>query len=286
MTIAITGATGQLGRHVLDHLLNRTSADNLVAVVRDTTKAAPIAAQGVEVREADYTDPAALNAAFAGVDTLLLISSNQVGERYNQHKNVIDAAVSNGVGHIAYTSVLHADSSPLVLAPEHKQTEEYLSGVDAKTTFLRNGWYTENYSSQIEAAKATGKLVAAAGDGKVASATRNEYAEAAAVVLTDESHAGKVFELSGDYAWDFNELAAAISEITGTSVSYEPVSRDQLVAALQENGLDEGTAGFVAQLDVDVSENLLSDTPGDLSKLIGKPTVGLVEGLSQSATAS
>ena len=175
MTIAVTGATGQLGRLVLDELLTSQEPDSLVAIVRDAAKAGELAARGVQVRVADYSDPAALEAALTGVDRLLLVSGSEVGARVAQHGNVIDAAKAAGVGFIAYTSVLAADTTELILAPEHKATEELIRASGLGFTFLRNGWYTENYAQTVATAKQTGAVVAAAGDGRVASATRADY---------------------------------------------------------------------------------------------------------------
>jgi len=285
MTIAVTGATGQLGRLVLEELLSSQEPASLVAVVRDAAKAGELGARGVQVRVADYSDPAALEAALAGVDKLLLVSGSEVGSRVAQHANVVTAAKAAGVGFIAYTSVLAADTTELILAPEHKATEELIRESGLDFTFLRNGWYTENYAQTVATARQTGAVVAAAGDGRVASATRADYAAAAAAVLTSAGHAGRTYELSGDYAWDFKELATAITEIAGTEVVYQPVSAPELVQLLTAAGLDEGTAGFLAALDTDTKAGLLATVTGDLSGLIGRPTTPLLQAL-ESAAAS
>jgi NAD(P)H dehydrogenase (quinone) len=285
MTIAITGATGQLGRLVLDELLTSQEPGSLVAVVRDCAKAGDLAARGVQVRAADYSDPAALQAALTGVDRLLLVSGSEVGSRVAQHANVVNAAKAAGVRSIAYTSVLAADTTELILAPEHKATEELLRASGVDFTFLRNGWYTENYVQAVATARQTGGVVAAAGDGRVASAARADYAAAAAAVLTSTGHQGRTYELSGDYAWDFKELATAISELAGREVVYQPVSAPELVEILTAAGLDAGTAGFLAALDTDTKAGLLSTVTGQLSQLIGRPTTPLLQALT-SATAS
>ena len=285
MTIAVTGATGQLGRLVLEELLSSQEPASLVAVVRDAAKANELGASGVQVRVADYSDPAALEAALTGVDKLLLVSGSEVGSRVAQHANVVTAAKAAGVGFIAYTSVLAADTTELILAPEHKATEELIRESGLDFTFLRNGWYTENYAQAVATARQTGAVVAAAGDGRVASATRADYAAAAAAVLTSAGHAGRTYELSGDYAWDFKELATAITEIAGREVVYKPVSAPELVQLLTAAGLDEGTAGFLAALDTDTSAGLLATVTGDLSGLIGRPTTPLLQAL-ESAAAS
>jgi len=285
MTIAVTGATGQLGRLVLEELLASQEPAALVAVVRDGGKAEELRARGAQVRVADYSDPAALAAALAGVDKLLLVSGSEVGSRVAQHANVVNAAKAAGVGFIAYTSVLAADTTPLSLAPEHKATEELIRASGLDYTILRNGWYTENYVQAVATARQTGAVVAAAGDGRVASAARADYAAAAAAVLSSAGHEGRVYELSGDYAWDFKELATAITAIAGREVVYQPVSAPELVEVLTTAGLDQGTAGFLAALDTDTQAGLLAIVTGELSGLIGRPTTPLLQAL-RSATAS
>ena len=285
MTIAVTGATGQLGRLVLEELLRSQEPGSLVAVVRDAAKAEQLRARGVQVRVADYSDPAALTEVLTGVDKLLLVSGSEVGARVAQHANVVNAAKAAGVGFIAYTSVLAADTTELILAPEHKATEELIRASGLDFTFLRNGWYTENYAQTVATARQTGAVVAAAGDGRVASATRADYAAAAAAVLSSAGHEGRTYELSGDYAWDFKELATAITKITGREVVYQPVSASELVEVLITAGLDEGTAGFLAALDTDTKAGLLATVTGELSGLIGRPTTQLLPAL-ESAPAS
>ena len=285
MTIAVTGATGQLGRLVLEELLASQEPAALVAVVRDGGKAEELRARGAQVRVADYSDPAALAAALAGVDKLLLVSGSEVGSRVAQHANVVNAAKAAGVGFIAYTSVLAADTTALILAPEHKATEELIRASGLDYTILRNGWYTENYVQAVATARQTGAVVAAAGDGRVASAARADYAAAAAAVLSSAGHEGRVYELSGDYAWDFKELATAITAIAGREVVYQPVSAPELVEVLTTAGLDQGTAGFLAALDTDTQAGLLATVTGELSGLIGRPTTPLLQAL-RSATAS
>lgn len=285
MTIAVTGATGQLGRLVLDELLTNHEPAALVAVVRDAGKAGELRARGVQVRVADYSDPASLEVALTGVDKLLLISGSEVGSRVAQHANVINAAKAAGVNFIAYTSVLAADTTDLILAPEHKATEELIRASGLEYTFLRNGWYTENYVQTVATARQTGAVVAAAGDGRVASAARADYAAAAAEVLSSAGHEGRVYELSGDYAWDFKELATALTEIAGREVVYQPVTAAELVEILTSAGFDQGTAGFLAALDADTRAGLLAAVTGDLSGLIGRPTTPLLQAL-RSAAAS
>lgn len=285
MTIAVTGATGQLGRLVLEELLSGQEPGSLVAVVRDAAKAAELAARGVQVRVADYSDPVALTEALTGVDKLLLVSGSEVGARVAQHANVVNAAKAAGVGFIAYTSVLAADTTELILAPEHKATEELIRASGLDFTLLRNGWYTENYAPSVATAKQTGAVVAAAGDGRVASAARADYAAAAAAVLSSAGHEGRTYELSGDYAWDFKELATAITKVAGREVVYRPVSAPELVEVLTTAGLDAGTAGFLAALDSDTEAGLLATVTGELSRLIGRPTTPLLQALEAAAAS-
>lgn len=277
MRIGVTGATGQLGRLVVEQLLTRHPAEEIVAIVRDPAKAADLAAAGVGVRVADYDDRAALEAAFTGLDRLLLISSSEVGRRVQQHKNVIDAAKAAGVKHVVYTSAPKATTSRLVVAPEHKATEEYLIASGIPYTILRNNWYTENYSQAIRTAAETGELVAAAGAGRVASATRADLAEAAAVVLTSEGHEGKVYELGAEKAWDYYELAATIAEITGRPCVYKPIEPEELVARLKAAGMDEQAAQSVAAVDAGIAEGGLAVATDDLAKLLGRPPTPLRE---------
>jgi NAD(P)H dehydrogenase (quinone) len=275
MRLGITGASGQLGRLVVQDLLRTCDPTDIVAIVRDPAKAADLAAAGVEIRTADYEDRASLDAAVAGLDRLLLISSNELGKRFAQHKNVIDAAKAGAVKQVIYTSAPKATTSSLVLAPEHKATEEYLAASGLDYTVLRNNWYSENYANSIQSAAKSGALVTATGEGRVASAERADYAAGAAAVLTTAGHEGKVYELSGDKAWDYTELAAAIAEATGSACLYKPVTPDELKAGMVAGGLDEGIAGFVAALDAGIAEGTLADATGDLQGLIGRPTTPL-----------
>lgn len=279
MTIAVTAATGQLGTLVVDALLQRTTPDQIVAIARDAAKAEALAAKGVNVRIASYDDPAALKDALAGVDQLLLISGSEFGQRGTQHRNVIDAAIANDVSRVFYTSVLQADATTVPVVPEHLETEQYLAGAGIDHVLLRHGWYNENYGQALETAKQTGSVLTSAGDGRIASAARADFAEAAAVVLTTDGPVKPVYELSGDVAWTQDELAAALTEVLGTPVVANQVTAEQQAAILVEVGLDEGTAGFVAAIDVATANGDLELSNGDLRGLIGRPTTPLVESL-------
>lgn len=270
--IAITGATGHLGQLTLTELLKTVPASQLVAIVRNPAKAETLAQQGVIVRQAEYGDQAALTAALEGVDKLLLISSSEVGQRAVQHRNVIDAAKAAGVKFIAYTSLLHADQSPLGLHVEHVDTEQYLAASGIPYALLRNGWYSENYLASAPAALAHGVFIGSAGEGKIASATRNDYAAAAAKVISSEGHAGKVYELAGDEAWTLSELAAELSKQSGKPVVYQNLSEADFAAALKDAGLPEAFANLLADSDAGAAKGGLFDSSRTLSTLIGRPT--------------
>ena len=275
--IAITGATGQLGRLVLQNLLKTVPASQIVAAVRSPEKAADLAALGVQVRQADYAQPATLEAAFQGVDKLLLISSSEVGQRASQHAAVIAAAQKAGVKLLAYTSILRADSSPLGLAAEHKETEAMLRASGIPFVLLRNGWYTENYTASVPAALQYGAVMGSAKDGRIASATRADYAAAAAAVLTKDDQAGQVYELAGDTAYTLTELAAEIARQSGKPVVYRDMPEAEYKAALMQMGLPEGFAALLADSDVGASKGGLFDDSHQLSQLIGRPTTPLAD---------
>lgn len=272
MTIAITGATGQLGCLVIEKLKAQVPANQLVALVRNPAKATDL---GVEVREADYAQPATLGTALAGVNKLLLISSSEVGQRTVQHRNVIKAAKQAGVQHIIYTSVLHADTSPLSLAEEHRATEAELQASGIPYTLLRNGWYTENYTGSVPGAVAGGAFIGSAKDGRISSATRADFADAAVAVLTGEGHEGQTYELAGDDSYTLTELAAEISRQTGKDIPYRNLPVADYAAALAGFGIPEGFAHGLASWDADAAAGALFDDSRQLSRLIGRPTTPL-----------
>ncbi|EBF0274200.1 SDR family oxidoreductase [Salmonella enterica] len=277
--IAITGATGQLGQHVIESLLKTTPAHHLVAIVRNPKKAAPLSQRGIAVRQADYANEAALTTALQGVDKLLLISSSEVGQRTAQHRNVIQAAIAAKVKFIAYTSLLHADKSPLALAEEHIETEKMLAASGIPHTLLRNGWYTENYLASVPAALKHGVFIGAAGEGRIASAMRADYAAAAARVISEEGHAGNVYELAGDDAWTLSQLADELTHQSGKKIAYQNLSEVDFAAALKGAGLTDGLADMLANSDVGAAKGGLFDDSHTLRKLIGRPTTTLAESL-------
>lgn len=274
--ILLTGATGQLGALVLKALMEKVDPENIVALARTAEKASEILAMGVEVRIADYAKPETLSTALAGIDKVLLISSSEIGQRAQQHKNVIHAAQHAGVSLIAYTSLLHADSSPLALAQEHLQTETYLQESGVPFVLLRNGWYNENYLASAAPALAHGAFAGSAGEGKISSAARADYAQAAAVVLSSQqTQAGKVYELAGDHSYTLTELAALISQHAGKDIPYVNLPETEFKAALMGAGLPEAFASLLADSDVGVSKGGLFEDKGELSKLIGRPTTSV-----------
>ncbi len=283
--IAVTGASGQLGRLVIGHLLTSHPAANIVAVVRDPARVADLEARGVQVRVADYSQPQALAAAFQGVDKLLLISSSEVGQRVPQHRNVIQAAQAAGVGLLAYTSLLHADRSPLGLAADHRDTEALLRASGLPHVLLRNGWYTENYAASVPSALQYGAVLGSAGDGRISSAPRVDYAVAAATVLGLDDQAGRVYELAGDQSYTLSELAAEIARLSGRPVVYRNLPEAEYKAALVGAGLPEGLAAMLAQADVGVSLGGLFDDSRQLSRLVGRPTTPLAEVLKAALPA-
>jgi NAD(P)H dehydrogenase (quinone) len=283
--IAITGATGQLGRLVIAELLKKTPAREVVAVVRDPAKAVDLAASGVTIRQASYDDRAALEAAFEGVERVLLISSNELGSRVVQHGNVIAAARDAGVKLLAYTSVLHADRSTLGLAKEHLETEKVLADSGVPFTLLRNGWYTENYTASIPTVLAHGVLAGSAGEGRISSTGRQDYAEAAAAVLTGPIEAGKVHELAGDESYTLVDLAAEISRQSGRSVSYQDLPEADYAALLLQAGLPAPYAELIADSSRGAGAGDLFDSGRELSNLIGRPTRPLAESVREALDA-
>ncbi len=271
-TYAVTGATGQLGRLVVDELVQVVHTSQVVAAVRTPAKAADLAARGVQVREADYGRPDTLRSAFAGVDRVLLISSSEVGIREAQHRAAIEAAAAAGVELLAYTSILHADTTPAKLAAEHRATERAIAASGVPAVILRNGWYTENHLMGLEAVLEHGAMVGAAGDGRFASAARADYAAAAARVLTADGQPGKLYELAGDAAYTLAAFAAELSYQAGRPVAYRDLSEADYKGVLVGAGLPEALADVLADEDHVARGDTLYDDSGTLSRLIGRPT--------------
>ncbi|MFF7492314.1 NmrA family NAD(P)-binding protein [Streptomyces rubiginosohelvolus] len=277
MSIVVTGATGALGRLVVDALLATVPAAEVVAVVRDKEKAAALAARGVELRIADYSAPETLAGAFRSGDRVLLISGSEVGRRVAQHAAVIDAAKAAGVAQLAYTGILGGPDADFALADEHKATEQLILDSGLPYTFLRNGWYTENYTANLAPVLEHRAVVANAGEGRIASATRADYAAAAAAVLTGDGHLNTAYELSGDTAWPLAEYAAVISGLTGEAIAYNNVPAATHQEILVGAGLPEGFAAILVDVDKAIGRGRLAGTSGDLARLIGRPTTPLAE---------
>jgi NAD(P)H dehydrogenase (quinone) len=274
--LAVTGATGKLGQLVVAALLQQLPPGKIAALVRAPAKAFDLAAKGVIVREANYDRPETLGPALAGVTKLLLISGSEIGRRVPQHKAVIDAAKAAGVKLIAYTSLLHADTSLLGLADEHRQTEVLLKESGVPYVLLRNGWYTENYTASIPAALQHGALLGSAGEGRIASATRADYAAAAAAILAaSEDQGGRIYELAGDEAYTLAEFAAELSRHSGRDVVYRNLPEADYRAALVGAGFPGPVAAMLAQSDAAAGQGALFDDGHQLSKLIGRPTTKL-----------
>lgn len=278
--IVVTGASGQLGRLVIEQLLAKgVAANTIVAAVRTPAKVADLAAKGVVVKEADYSRPASLQQAFAGAERVLLVSSSEIGQRVAQHKAVIDAAKAVGVKQLVYTSILQADTSVLGLAEEHRQTEALIKASGLAYVILRNGWYTENYLASLPVAKQTGAFIGAAADGKIASATRADYAAAAVAVLTQPIADNTVYELAGDSAYTLTELVAEFNRQSGEKAVYQNLSEADFAAALLSAGLPQGFADLLADSDAGAAKGGLFDDKKQLSALIGRPTTTLADAI-------
>ncbi|MGW2655017.1 SDR family oxidoreductase [Streptomyces sp. NPDC001478] len=285
MSIVVTGATGALGRLVVKQLLTTVPADGIAAVVRDKEKAAGLAARGVELRIADYEDPASLAGAFRAGDRVLLISGSEVGRRVPQHTAVIEAAKAAGVAQLAYTGILGGPDADFVLADEHKVTERLILDSGLPYTFLRNGWYTENYTANLAPVLAHGAVVGNAGDGRIASATRADYAAAAAAVLTGEGHLNKAYELSGDTAWSLAEYAAEVARASGKEIVHKDVPGAVHQEILTGAGVPEGFAAILVDVDEAIRRGRLAGTNGDLARLIGRPTTPMAETVAAAVAA-
>ncbi|MFF0499979.1 SDR family oxidoreductase [Nocardia aobensis] len=283
MTFAVIGATGQLGRLTLSALTTRgVPASDVVAIGRNPAALEDIRELGFRATTADMNDPSSIESSLSGVSELLLISGSEVGKRLDQHQATIDAAARAGLRRIVYTSVLNAADPGVLIAAEHIATEDHLKASGPAFTILRNAWYTENHQQDFAAAAATGKIVSNLGEGRIATATRRDLAEAAAVTLAEtEKHENTIYELSGDTAWNYSEFAAAAGEVLGREIEYVPVDDETYAQQVQSAGIDAQTAGFLVALNANLREGALSLTTSDLRTLIGHPTTTLVDTLRQ-----
>jgi NAD(P)H dehydrogenase (quinone) len=273
--IVVTGATGKLGRLVVEALLKKTPAREIAAAVRAPEKARDLSAAGVEVRRADYGRPETLGPALAGAERVLLVSGSEVGRRVPQHEAVIAAARAAGVRHLVYTSILHGERSTLLLAAEHQATEAAIRASGLPWTLLRNGWYLENYTENLGPALQHGAIVGCADGGRVAAAARADYAEAAAAVLTGAGHEGRAYELAGDRPFTMAELAAEVSRQLGRTIAYRDLPPAEYEAVLTGAGLPAPYAHALADSDLGVARGELDDASGELRRLIGRPTTPL-----------
>ncbi len=278
--ILVTGATGKLGRLVIEELLKKVPASQVIAAVRSPEKASELAARGVQVRKLDYSQPQTLGPALAGAEKVLLISSNEVGQRAAQHQAVVEAAKKAGVRLLAYTSILHADGSRMALAAEHKATEQAIRASGLPFVFLRNGWYVENYTENLGPALAHGALLGSAGEGRIAAATRADYAAAAVAVLTGSGHENKVYELAGDNPFTMTELAAEVSRQAGKPIVYNNLPASQYQEVLKGVGVPGPFAEILADSDVGASRGELNDSSGDLRRLIGRSATPLANAVA------
>jgi NAD(P)H dehydrogenase (quinone) len=273
MTIAIIGATGQLGARTIDALLERgVPAGDILALGRNTEQLQSYANRGLRTDALDLDDVDATAAQLKGVEKLLLVSVGTPGQALGPRGNAIEAARRGDIKHVVYTSALQAPTTILSLAAEHKATEELVAASGIPGTFLRNGWYTENHQQEFTSAREHGVVANSIGDGRLSTAPRKDYAEAAAVVLTTPGHEGQAYELSGDHAWTYADFAATASQVLGQPVTYEPLTPEQEHEQLLSFGFDEPTAGFMVALHGDMRDGALAPTPGDLARLIGHPT--------------
>ncbi|MFE6888703.1 SDR family oxidoreductase [Streptomyces sp. NPDC057694] len=283
MSLVVTGATGHLGRLVVEGLLAAgVPAGDIAAVVRSQEKGASLAARGVELRIADYSAPATLKDAFRAGDRVLFVSGSEVGQRAAQHQAVIDAAKEAGVALLAYTGVLGGPDADFTLADEHKVTEQAILESGLPYTFLRNGWYHENYTQNLAPVLEHGAVLASAGEGRVASASRADYAAAAVAVLTGEGHENQAYELSGDTAWSLAEYAAEVARQSGKDVVYRDVTPEQNREVLVGAGLPAPFADILVDVDAAIAKGLLARGDGSLARLIGRPTTPVADAIAEA----
>lgn len=286
MTILVTAASGHLGRHALDALVSAgVEPADIVAGARTPSKLADASARGIRVVELDYDRPETLTAALEGVDRVLFISSSDVRDRVTGHRNVVEAVRAAGVDKLVYTSAPKATTVDYGIGADHRATEEAIAAAGIPAVIVRNDWYHENYLGDVAGARESGVIAAAVGDGRVASASRADYAEGAVAVLLADGRIGDVLEFAGDVAWDYTQLAAAASEVVGREVVYVPQTREEKAAQLASFGLDAGTVAFVVGIDDAIANGVLADTDGTLSRILGRPTTPLVEGLRAGLVA-
>ncbi|MEC0206436.1 SDR family oxidoreductase [Paenibacillus lautus] len=273
MKIIVTGASGQLGGLVLQHLLKKVPASHIVAVVRNLEKASAVVELGIEVRQGDYNDPESLHNAFVAGTKLLFISGSETDDpiRVVQHANVVKAARDVGIKHIAYTSFAFAEDNPFALV--HMATEYAIRTTNIPYTFLRNGGYTEFFvNPSLKANVENGTIITNANKGKVNSVNRSDLALAAATVLTEDGHENKEYNLVSNHPWSFDDLAEILSEVSGKSVVHQSVSFEEEKNILVRAGMPESFAETTAFIYNTIAEGNMERTTDDLKKLIGFQT--------------
>ncbi|MFF2555422.1 SDR family oxidoreductase [Nocardia sp. NPDC058058] len=276
MIIGVTGASGRLGRATIEDLLSRgVRADQIVAIARNPHELTELSDRGIRVEYGDYDWRDTLTGALAGVDRLLLISSSDRQRRVRHHRNVIDAAVRNGVLSIAYTSIVRAQGNPTMLAEAHRSTEGMLRASPIPWTMLRHDWYWENYTAGLDAVITHGELLGAAGTGRVSGAAIADYAAAAATALTTDGHAGVIYELGGDYALSGHQIAESIAAAAQRPVAYRMLEPDAYAEALVESGLPRSVAAEAADNEIGIAAGWFEMRTGDLHRLIGRDTTPL-----------
>ena len=286
MSTIVTGASGHLGRLVVDQLLATGSPPaQIVATGRNVDELKGLALEGVTVRRADFADPTTLDDAFVGADAMLLISTTTVGKRFDNARNAIDAAARAGVSQIVYTSIVNASTAQMTIAGEHRRTEDYLRASGSPFVILRNGWYLENYTDQLPMITQYHALLGSAHDGLVSAASRSDYAAAAATVLTNAGHLGRTYELGGT-PFTLTELAATISAVLGTHIAYLDMSVADYAGALTAAGLPPEMAEAVADADAGLARGELFTASEDLVKLIGRPATTAHEAVQNAATTT
>lgn len=286
MSLVVTGATGALGSHVITHLLDHgTPPEEMVAGGRNMQQLAALADHGVRTARMDYDEPATLDAALSEGDRLLFVSGSEVGQRVAQHGNVVEAAAKAGVALVAYTSILNAEDNPASLAVEHRATEAVLAASGLPTVLLRNGWYLENYIGQLSTYQQTGSILGAAGDGRIAAATRSDFAEAAALVLAGDDHAGQVYELGGE-PFTLAQLAEAVSAATGQHIAHRDVSFAEFRKMLSQLGLPGPVVAMLVSAEAAIAAGALDTTSTALADLIGRPPTTMRDAVATAAEAA
>lgn len=287
ITVAVTGASGNLGRAIAEGLLDVLDSQDVVLITRTPDNLADLAARGADVRRGDFDDPASLSAAFAGVDRLLVISGDVLGARVHGHVAAFRAAVEAGVGHIAYTSMGNpSDDNPAIAAADHRATEQALRATGAAWTILRNGIYADLQVDAAAGAIATGTLLTNAGNGRNAYVTRADCAAAAIAVLTTDGHERKAYDVTGPEALDAEDLATIYGELGGRKVGIAHADDESWVAAMvQHAGMPEPMARILATFGAAQRQGYAAVVTPTVERLTGRPPTSLREFLAAQREA-